>query len=111
MGGNFTYEDWKYEVANGDTRRGFDEWVAVNKAQEAARRRKRMAGEKKKVKFRVTVVAEMAFSQTCQFEVEAESEDEAQEKAYDMAFNDDPEWDPNPPERVGWSMQAEEAEG
>lgn len=31
----FPVEDWRYEVANGDTRRGYDDWCAA-KAEEAA---------------------------------------------------------------------------
>lgn len=29
------YADWQQEVANGDTRRGFDDWVAAKKEEEA----------------------------------------------------------------------------
>ena len=61
------------------------------------------------MKYRITVVQEMAFSQSCQFEIEAEPEDEAKDEAYERAFNGEPEWDPNPAECVGWHMEVEAA--
>jgi hypothetical protein len=59
--------------------------------------------------YKVLTVREMAFSESCMAEVQAESWEEACGLAYAKVLGGegdaDPVWDANPPETVSWFME------